>query len=58
MIATIALTLLLWHASRIALGLNEWPRGDAPVSNALSHLFGHDRDNARAGAGASCGRTC
>jgi Fe-S oxidoreductase len=42
MIATIALTLLLWHASRIALGLNEWPRGDAPVSNALSHLFGHD----------------
>ena len=42
MIATIALTLLLWHASRIALGLNEWPRGDAPVSNLLSHLFARD----------------
>ncbi|MEA2159951.1 MAG: hypothetical protein QOD66_2331 [Solirubrobacteraceae bacterium] len=42
MIATIALTLLFWHASRIALGLNEWPRGDAPVANALSHLFARD----------------
>ncbi len=42
LIATIATTLLLWHASRIALGLNEWPRSSAPVSNALSHLFGHD----------------
>jgi Fe-S oxidoreductase len=44
MIATIATTLLLWHASRIALGLNEWPRSDAPVSNLLSHLF--DRSGA------------
>jgi len=42
LIATIATTLLLWHASRIALGLNEWPRDSAPVSNALSHLFGRD----------------
>ena len=32
-------TLLLWHASRIALGLNEWPASWAPVSDALSHLF-------------------
>jgi Fe-S oxidoreductase len=32
----------LWHATRIALGLNEWPASSAPVSNALSHLFGHD----------------
>ena len=32
--------LLLWHASRIALGLNEWPRDWAPVSHLLSHLFG------------------
>jgi Fe-S oxidoreductase len=39
LIATIATTLLLWHATRIALGLNEWPRSSAPVSNALSHLF-------------------
>jgi Fe-S oxidoreductase len=40
LIATIATTLLLWHASRIALGLNEWPRSWSVVSNALSHLFG------------------
>ncbi len=39
LIATIALTLLLWHATRIALGLNEWPASSAPVSNLLSHLF-------------------
>ena len=43
LIATIATTLLLWHASRIALGLNDWPRHWSPVSNALSHLFGRDR---------------
>jgi Fe-S oxidoreductase len=42
LIATIATTLLLWHAARIALGLNDWPRSWSPVSNALSHLFGHD----------------
>ncbi|HWE34460.1 MAG TPA: (Fe-S)-binding protein [Solirubrobacteraceae bacterium] len=42
LIATIATTLLLWHASRIALGLNDWPRQWSPVSNALSHLFGRD----------------
>ena len=34
------MTLLGWHASRIALGLNEWPAGWSPVSNALSGLFG------------------
>ncbi|MDX6496498.1 MAG: hypothetical protein QOE17_2484, partial [Gaiellales bacterium] len=40
MIAGIVTTLLLWHASRIALGLNEWPAGWSPVSDALSGLFG------------------
>jgi Fe-S oxidoreductase len=40
LIAGIVLTLLLWHASRIALGLNEYGAGWAPVSRALSHLFG------------------
>src|SRR5688572_19164866 len=40
LIAGIVTTLLLWHASRIALGLNEWPEGSSPVSNALSNLFG------------------
>jgi Fe-S oxidoreductase len=42
LIATIATTLLLWHATRIALGLNEWPASSAPVSNLLSGLFAHD----------------
>ena len=39
LIAGIVSTLLLWHASRIALGLNEWPEAWSPVSNALSSLF-------------------
>jgi Fe-S oxidoreductase len=42
LIATIATTLLLWHATRITLGLNEWPAPSAPVSNALSGLFARD----------------
>ena len=40
LIAGIVTTLLLWHATRIALDLNEWPSGWSPVSNALSNLFG------------------
>jgi Fe-S oxidoreductase len=51
LIAGIVTTLLLWHSSLIALGLNEWPPGWSPVSNALSHLFGggsgtHDAERA------------
>jgi Fe-S oxidoreductase len=42
LIATIALSLLLWHATRIALGLNDAPASSQPVSNLLSGLFGHD----------------
>jgi Fe-S oxidoreductase len=42
LIAGIVTTLLLWHASRIALGLNEWPVDWSPVSDALSALFGDD----------------
>ena len=42
MIATIALSLLLWHACRIALGLNEWPASWSPVAHALSGLFGRN----------------
>ncbi len=42
LIATIATSLLLWHATRIALGLNEWPASSAPVSHLLSHIFGRD----------------
>jgi Fe-S oxidoreductase len=40
LIAGIVTSLLLWHASLIALGLNEWPASWSPVSRALSHLFG------------------
>ena len=42
LIATIAGTLLSWHATQIALGLNEWPASSAPVSNLLSRLFADD----------------
>ena len=41
-IAAIVTTLLLWHASRIALHLTEYSAGWAPISHALSHLFGDD----------------
>jgi Fe-S oxidoreductase len=40
LITGIVTTLLLWHASRIALGLNEAPAGWSPVSDAVSALFG------------------
>ncbi len=40
LIAGIVVTLLLWHASRIATSFNEWPAGWSPVSNALSNLLG------------------
>lgn len=39
-IAGIVLTLLAWHASRIALGLNEAPDAWAPVSDAIAGLLG------------------
>jgi Fe-S oxidoreductase len=40
LISGIVITLLLWHASRIALGLNEYDAGAAPMAKALSGLFG------------------
>ena len=39
LIALIVTTLLLWHASQIALGINEWPAGWSPVSNGISTLM-------------------
>jgi Fe-S oxidoreductase len=39
LIAGIATTLLLWHATQIALGLNPWPADWSPISDALSQLF-------------------
>jgi Fe-S oxidoreductase len=38
LIAGIAVTLFLWHASQIALRLNDYPPSWAPISNALSYL--------------------
>ena len=35
-IAGIVVTLFLWHASRIALGLNEYPAAWAPISSPLA----------------------
>jgi Fe-S oxidoreductase len=43
MIATIVVSLLFWHATRIALGLNEWPAAWSPVSRLLSQLFARDQ---------------
>jgi Fe-S oxidoreductase len=40
LIATVVISLLLWHASRIALGYNEWPASWSPVSHLISHIFG------------------
>jgi len=39
-ILAIVTTLVLWHGSRIALGLNEWPASWSPLSEAASHLYG------------------
>jgi len=39
LIAGIVTTLLLWHASLIALELSPWPAEWSPVSNAVSNLF-------------------
>jgi Fe-S oxidoreductase len=36
LIAGIVVSLFVWHASRIALGLNEYPAAWAPVSNLLA----------------------
>ncbi len=38
-IAGIVVSLVLWHASQIALGLNDYPREWAPVSNLISHAL-------------------
>jgi Fe-S oxidoreductase len=38
-ILSIVTSLVLWHASRIALGLNEWPASWSPLSQAVSHVF-------------------
>ena len=39
LIAGIVITLVLWHASRIALGWNEYPASWAPVSSAVAQVL-------------------
>ena len=46
MIAGVVLTLLCWHAARIAAGLNEWPAQASFLSNALSNVFPNGDDTA------------
>ena len=58
LIATIVITLLLWHASRIALGLNEWPPRWSPVSQrAVAPVRQTTRPRGCSSA-CSCGPTC
>ena len=40
LIAAIVISLFLWHASQIALGLNEYPASSAPISSLLAHGLG------------------
>ncbi len=40
LIALVVLTLLGWHATRIAAGLSEWPAQGSFLSNAISHRVG------------------
>jgi len=39
LIAGIVVTLFLWHASQISLGLNDYPASWAPISGTLSRLL-------------------
>src|ERR1700675_3516350 len=39
MIAGIVITLFLWHASQIALGLNDYPASWAPISSSIATLL-------------------
>jgi Fe-S oxidoreductase len=39
MIAGIVITLFLWHASQISLGLNDYPASWAPISGSLAKLL-------------------
>jgi Fe-S oxidoreductase len=39
MIAAIVVTLFLWHASQISLGLNDYPASWAPISGSVAKLL-------------------
>jgi Fe-S oxidoreductase len=46
LISGVVLTLLCWHAARIAASLNEWPASASFLSNALSGAFPTGDDTA------------
>jgi Fe-S oxidoreductase len=46
LIAAVVLTLLCWHAARIAVGLNEWPAEASFLSKGLSNVFPTSTDAA------------
>src|SRR3979411_131380 len=39
LIAGIAITLFLWHASQISLGLNDYPATWAPISSSIAQML-------------------
>src|SRR5260370_10681711 len=41
LIAGIVISLFLWHASQIALGINEYPAAWAPISSLIAHALHH-----------------
>jgi hypothetical protein len=47
LIGGIVVTLLLWHSTRIALGLNEWPADWSPISNRARPRLGARADHPR-----------
>ena len=57
LIAGIVTTLLLWHASRIALDLNEWPAGGRR-SRTRSRTCSAAGRGPRTPSASSSGRTC
>jgi Fe-S oxidoreductase len=44
--AAISISLFVWHGSRIALGLNEYPAAWAPISNAVAGFMRNDAGTA------------
>ena len=56
LIAGIVTTLLLWHASRISLGLNEWPEGP-PRSRTRCQACSATVGPRRCSNASSCGPT-
>ena len=47
MIAGVVLTLLLWHAARIAAGLNEWPAAGPALGRAVAPFSARDATRER-----------